>query len=249
MTRNRRKPLVPILAMSLLAVGLQVAAGSLVAGATPTVVASDMVNSTATNLVSFTNAAPPFSSAGDGFGKFQRGVSSSIPFGVLDDSVSIFPPDTLGIIGEANTDEFFGVIDTENGDNTGPVTATWVFDVSAATGPLSVSIDMGAMGDFEASDTISWDYSIDGGTTANAFTSSVDEAASASYTLDGGAVFTLDDPMSINGTELSNNLATITAPLVGTGTTLTLTLTATTDGGGEAAAFQNLVITSGGGAV
>ena len=62
------------------------------------VVASDMTNSTSQNLTSFNNLAPAFSSAGDGFQKYQRGVSPTIPFSVLDDSDGSFPPDSLGII-------------------------------------------------------------------------------------------------------------------------------------------------------
>jgi hypothetical protein len=70
-------------------------------------VAFDMVGSASQNLTSFTNAFNgAFSSAGDGFQKYQRGVSSSIPFSVLDDSLSIFTSDSLGIIKEGNTDVF-----------------------------------------------------------------------------------------------------------------------------------------------
>ena len=66
-----------------------------------------------------------------------------------------------------DTDEFFGIVDTNNPDTSGrDVVATWVFDIGAASN-LSLSIDMGAMGDFEASPTtgdfFNWSYSIDGG--------------------------------------------------------------------------------------
>ena len=76
-------------------------------------------------------------------------MSATIPFAVLDDSLVIFPTDNLGIIKDGNTDVFFGVVDTENPQNSGPVIATWSFNVSGATG-LVLSIDMGAMGDFES---------------------------------------------------------------------------------------------------
>lgn len=210
--------------------------------ATP--IAFDMVNSTSLNLISFTNPfTGAFASAGDGFQKYQRGVSPTIPFGVLDDSLSIFPPDTLGIIGESNTDEFFGVIDTENPQNSGAVSATWVFDISGASG-LALSVNMGAMGDFESTDFFTWDYSIDGGVLLNAFASAVDETGSFVYTMDGGANVALDDPMLIQGMILTNTLATFTSPITGTGSQLALTLTAMMDGGGEAVAFQNLIIES-----
>ncbi|MEE8426211.1 MAG: hypothetical protein V3S15_02930, partial [Woeseiaceae bacterium] len=185
-----------------------------------------------------------FSSAGDGFQKYQRGVSSSIPFSVLDDSLSIFTPDSLGIIDEGNLDIFFGVTDTVNGDNSGPVSATWVFDISGGT-DLALSIDMGAMGDFESSDTFTWTYSIDSGPTMTAFANGVDEAGAHTYTMAGGASFTLNDPMTMQGTVLTNVLTTFTSSLTGSGSELTLTLTADTNGGTEAFVFQNIVIAEG----
>jgi len=207
------------------------------------IVAYDMVGSADQNLISFTNPFDgAFTSAGDGFQKYQRGVSSSIPFSVMDDSLSIFPTDSLGIIKEGNTDVFFGATDTQNGDNSGPVSATWVFDISGASN-LDLSIDMGAMGDFETSDTAEWTYSIDGGPVQTAFTAIVDESIDNTYTLEGGGSFTLNDPMQVNGVTLTNDLAPFTASLIGTGSELTITLTIQTDGGSESFAFQNLVIT------
>ena len=221
------------------------------AQAAPTVIAYDMVGSASQNLISFTDDPDiPFGSAGDGFNKFQRGVSSSIPFAVLDDSAGSYPPDNLGIIKTGNTDEFFGVVDTNN-PNTGgsDVVATWVFNISGAAN-LSLSIDMGAMGDFEASPTgdfFNWSYSIDGGPAQTAFQSSVDEAASQTYTLESGTEVTLNDPLLVNGVLLNNNLQTQTATLNGTGSQLTLILTANFNGGDEAAAYQNIVISGTGG--
>jgi predicted extracellular nuclease len=52
--------------------------------------------------------------------------------------------------------------------------------------------------------------------------------------------------MLMQGTILTNDLQTFSAPITGTGSTLTLTLTASTDGGSEAFAFQNIVIRGGG---
>jgi len=216
-------------------------------GASAAVVAFDMVGSASQNLISFNNPYDgAFSSGSDGFQKYQRGVSASIPYSVLDDSLSIYTSDNLGIIQEGNTEEFFGATDTVNADTSGPVSASWVFDISGATG-LGLSIDMGAMGDFESSDTFVWEYSIDGGAPQIAFESSVDEAASYTYTLEGGSSFTLSDPMLVQGTILGNELATFSTTLTGTGSELTLTLTAQTNGGSEAFAFQNLVVTTGGG--
>lgn len=208
-------------------------------------VAFDMVESGSERLSSFTNAFNgAFSSAGDGFQKYQRGVSGSIPFAVLDDSLSIFTSDNLGIIKEGNTDIFFGVVDTQNSQNSGPISATWVFDITGAT-ELGLLIDMGAMGDFESSDFFIWTYRIDGGTEETAFESAVDEAASHTYTLEGGLVSTLNDPMTLQGTVVTNDLTTFSTPLIGTGTSLSLTLTAQFNGGSEAVAFQNVIVGSG----
>jgi hypothetical protein len=158
-------------------------------------------------------------------------------------SLGSFPPDNLGIIKTGNIDEFFGTVDTNNGDTLGrDVVATWVFDISGAS-ILSLSIDMGAMGDFEAAnDFFNWSYSIDGGPAQTAFQSSVDEAGTQDYTMEGGLIVTLSDPMLVNGVLLNNNLQTQTAALAGSGNQLTLILTANTDGGSEAIAFQNIVI-------
>ena len=72
---------------------------ALTANSEAQVIASDMVNSSSQNLISFSNPVGSlFSSPGDSFQKKQRFVSPTIPFAVLDDSLSIFPPDSLGII-------------------------------------------------------------------------------------------------------------------------------------------------------
>ena len=242
------KTKVPLLTLTtLLLLVVTLLAGSAVpqAQAAPTAVAYDMVGSTSLNLVSYTNPwTGAFSDNGDGFQKYERGVSSSIPFAVLDDSLVDFPTDNLGIIDENNQDEFFGVTDTVNGDTSDLITATWVFNISGAEN-LSLSIDMGAMGDFESADVFEWKYQIDGGPVQTAFINSVDEAASQIYTLAGGNSFTLADPMLVDGVILSNILQTLTTGLTGTGSQLTLTLTAKTDGGSEAFAFQNIVIMDG----
>ncbi|MDH3731728.1 MAG: lamin tail domain-containing protein, partial [Acidimicrobiia bacterium] len=211
--------------------------------AAPVVVASDLTGGAPMNLISFTDdPAIPFTSAGDGFQKYQRGVSPSIPFAVLDDSLTIFPGDTLGIVDETNTNPFFGVVDTVNPDNAGLVSATWDFDISGAS-ELSLSIDMGAMGDFESSDSFEWTYSIDGGAPSSAFSLVSDQDADRTYTLAGGASFTLADPLNVGATQLSNVFQTVSTPIAGTGSSLALSLTVTTDGGSEGVAFQNIVIT------
>jgi len=120
----------------------------------PGVVASDNFDNPK-NLTSFVNLFDgAFGNPGDGFQVYQRDVSATIPFAVLDDSGGSFPSDNIGIIGSDKGDAFFGAVDLKNNDNpTGDAMATWVFDISSNLGPdLTVSIDMGAMGDFESSD-------------------------------------------------------------------------------------------------
>ena len=206
-------------------------------------IAFDMVASGSDNLIEHANGFEgAFVSPGDGFQKYQRGVSSTIPFSVLDDSLSIFTADSLGIIDENNLDTFFGSTDTLNNDNpSGDVLATWEFDISGGD-QLGVSIDMGAMGDFEAGDIFTWSASIDGGPEQVLFSGSADEDASLTYSLSGGAAFTLDDPMLVDGVPLTNVLTPFRSGIAGAGERLLLTLRANTDGGSEAFAFQNLVV-------
>ncbi len=209
-------------------------------------IAFDMVGSASSNLIEYRNDfTGAFGSPGDGFQKYQRGVSASIPFSVLDDSLSIFTEDSLGIVKEGNVDEFFGVTDTVNNDNSADVQAQWRFCVRGAT-DLNLSIDMGAMGDFEAADFFRWSVSLDGGPDVTVFESTVDESGDQEYTLEGGSSFLLEDPMLVDGIFLSDDLATFSRAVDGSGDVLTLTLVANTDGGSEAFAFQNILITGDG---
>ncbi|MCI5095352.1 MAG: ExeM/NucH family extracellular endonuclease [Rhodobacteraceae bacterium] len=201
------------------------------------------------NVLSYVNTAPAFASAGDGFGLFQVGLSPSIPFSLVDDSAAVFPADSLGIIdSNTNTDPFFGATDTQNSNNSGPVSASWAFDI-AGFSALMLSMDVGAMGDFESSDSFAFTYNIDGGTEMSLFSFVADEAASQNYILADGSTETLNDPLTVveTGDVLSNGLQTLSAALDGTGSVLNLTFTAQTDGGSEAFAFQNLVIEATGG--
>ncbi len=166
----------------------------------------------------------PFTSAGDGFQKFQRGVSPTIPFAVLDDSLTIFPGDTLGIIKDGNTDVFFGVTDTVNPRHLRAGDCDWVFDIAGAS-DLGLSIDMGAMGDFEFGRQLRLPVLHRRRPAGAGILDRADEATSQTYTLEGGAIITLDDPLVADGTVLSNDLQTISTPLTGTGSQLTLTLT------------------------
>ncbi|WP_310619166.1 ExeM/NucH family extracellular endonuclease [Flexibacterium corallicola] len=204
------------------------------------VFAYDLLNSESRNLVSYTNDAPDFSSGGDAFGIMQ--VGDDVPFSLVDESSSTYPSDTAGIIDAGtNTDSFFGAVDTINGDNSGPVTASWTFDISGYSN-IALSLDAGAMGDFEADDSFVFTYSIDGGASQELFAFEASEDESQTYTLAGGTRVSLDDPLveTGSGVTLSNELQTLLADIAGTGSELTVSFQSTADGGSEAFAFQNL---------
>jgi len=229
------KQILPAVTLSIFTLGIAQAAEK--------VIAYDMVNSTSFKLIDYQNPyTGAFYYSSDGFQKYQRGVSASIPYSVLDDTIT-YPGDTLGIVNNSNNEEFFGVTDTKNGDNSGDVVASWVFDISDET-DLGLQIDIGAMGDFESSDVFIITASIDGAPAVEVFNAVADESASHSYTLESGKVVTLNDPLMINGTVLSNILTPVRAAISGNGSELTIRLTANADGGTEAFVMQNLQVLS-----
>ncbi len=184
-------------------------------------------------------------SSNDVFGIVDRNVNFS--FG--DDSLSIFPADTFGIIPEAKTDFFLGFQDTVNGDNAGgSVSLTWTASTAGMTG-LTLSFEIAAMGDFEAADLLEITASFDGGAAETLFSSAANVDITSTYTLEGGATVDLDDPFAIDGQIIINEFQTLSFPITGTGSSLTLTLNYTGDGGSEVVAIDNLSVTAGGGGV
>lgn len=205
-------------------------------------IAYDMVGSESLNLLNHENIfAGAFNFPGDGFEKYERGVSSSIPYAVLDDSLSIYPADNQGIIKEGNADEFFGLTNTINEDNKGEAVASWTFNVNGAS-DLALSIDMGAMGDFDSDDYFIWTYQFDDGEPVIAFAGEVVKDRSQDYALEGGFEENLKNPFVVDGSLLSNELQTLQTTLAGKGTTLTLTLSAWLNKEGPAIVFQNIVV-------
>lgn len=168
-----------------------------------------------------------------------------MPFGISDDSVaaaagnSVFATDALGFAGQAKTDGFFGICDTVNGLNTGPIVVDFVFGGNFLD--PEICIDFAAMGDFEAADVMDFTYSFDGSNFFPLFTSSVDESGNTNYVMDSGSAVALDDPFYINGTLLNDNFQTLAATAIGAGPTLTLRLTAISDGG-EGLGFDNIKV-------
>ncbi len=222
-------------------------------------IAFDLLSSEDRNLTSFTTDAPIFQSTGDGFGVFQRGTATTaatpgnpgpIPEVFLDQTSSLDSFDNFGIVTESNSDTFFGIADTVNPDNAGPLTATWEFDVSSFNGSLDLIFSLGAMGDFEAGeDSFTLTYQFDAGPVETAFATSVDESGSLTYTLADGDAVNFDDPLELvdafgGATTLSNVLSSFRAHLAGSenASTLTIELTASFDGDDEAIVLQDVKV-------
>jgi len=175
-------------------------------------------------------------------------VDRNINFSFGDDSLSIFPDDTFGIIPEGKTDLFLGFQDTvtmANPNEDGSVSVTWTASV-AGLSDLSLSFEIAAMGDFESGDLLVVTASFDGGAEETLLSSAADEEAVATYTLEGGATVELDDPFAIDGQIILNELQTLSFPISGSGSNLTLTLTYTGNGGSEVVAIDNVSVISGG---
>jgi len=191
-----------------------------------------------------------FMNNGDAFGVVSPNTSApdNTPFALVDDTnpacPGFFEFDNQGAIPCAyDGGNFFGMVDTENPDNMGPVMAEWEFDISSS--PVNqVTIDFAAMGDFENSnDNLNFEYSVDGGAYEPLFMLTPDEDINAEYTLFDGDVFTLNDPMTLDGVVIINQLTTFTKdfPTV-SGSTFSIRLTGMGDGGSEAVAFDNISI-------
>ncbi len=192
-------------------------------------------------------------SPGDAFWPMTRAAvgpnTIGMPFAISDDGVvpaagnTLFETDNGGFAGvDFENDGFFGVTDTENGLNTGLISADFEFDVAGATN-LSVSVDIAAMGDFEAADLFNFEYSVDGGSFQPLFTSSIDEDIDQTYIMDNPDTLpvVLNDPAFIDGVILDDNYQTFTAAIPETGSTLTVRFSAQTDGS-EGFGFDNLTV-------
>ncbi len=192
----------------------------------------------------------PFTSSWDAFGFTDRYQS----YNFADDSVSIFPGDSFGIVSETKTDFFFGVADLKNDDNPdGGGTAEWTFDISGLT-DMALRITFSAMGDYEAVDNShSFAASIDGGASQSLMSIDADESIDAYlYTMEDGITTNeLNDPLVLtddSGTRVIDNTFTTegTSAISGSGSLLTLTYTAgVNNGGDEPFAFDDILLVTG----
>ncbi|MFN3165531.1 MAG: PEP-CTERM sorting domain-containing protein [Phycisphaeraceae bacterium] len=229
---------------SLFAITLLAATGTAVQAST--VVAYDNFGGDNLNLTSLAGEES-YSSGGDGFQAYDGSVPDSAPFALIDASNGTFPGDSLGILiddANGNYNSAFGAVDVINGDNPDSIgTAVWTFDFPLSP-DLDISFDFAAMGDFESSnDAYTITIEVDGNNVAT-FTTSVDENADQDYTLADGSVQTLNDPLLLDGTVLSNAFTTFSTGNVGPGSQVVLTLSGATDGGSEAVALDNITVTS-----
>ncbi|NND61169.1 MAG: PEP-CTERM sorting domain-containing protein [Gammaproteobacteria bacterium] len=214
-------------------------------------------NGESNSYTSFSATDPGSWGPGDWFGWGARGAwpqAAGMPFALADDTVNDisgngtgapFPTDSVGIVDStyAPDNQFFGVVDTVNGNNPdGTATALWTFDI-AGYQDLGISIDFAAMGDFEASDMFLFSASIDGGPAQTLFESVYEGALSQNYTMESGANVNLNDPLSLQGTLLNDLLATFSASIAGTGSVLEISLLTEFNGGSEAFMFDNLTVT------
>lgn len=180
--------------------------------------------------------------AHDAFGIYDRSIDN-LPYDILDDSISVYPADYQGIVDELDMAPFFAVCDTVNGIGSDTEVATWTFDITGLTN-LGISIDMAAMGDFEAEDILSFTAKIDNGPEQVIFQNTVNEAGEYTYTMAGGSSYPYPDPMLMNGVLLNNNFQTLVEPVSGSGSVLTLTFSGIMNGSAEAFAFRNVLVDS-----
>ena len=200
--------------------------------------------------------------SGDMFGVGNRTSPLSsgfnLPNPITDSSTS--SSDTIGVVGQNKTDNFFGVVDLTNPNN--PLgnagNATFTFNFGQVKNLTSISIDIGAMGDFEDTSTSGTDEllftaTLDGNAIGTLFEFKADTSIDnfAYRPLDNGNVTTFNDPLveTTTGAILNKTnpntgaLDTFTFDLTGlSGQEFVLIFNAIGDGGSEAFAFDNIVI-------
>jgi predicted extracellular nuclease len=172
-------------------------------------------------------------SLGDVFGRVSAffGGGTGMPFDVADDTVAdvsgggVYPSDTLGLAGQ-NTTAFFAMNDM---DAVGVNNAVWTFDISSTSSITDITIDLGALGDFEASssDGFKIEARVDSEAYQTIFEATTDESAFKDYRpLDGGYVFSDDDPLQlfIDGSATSVGFLDKSDPTTGNFDTYTSTL-------------------------
>ncbi|WP_432411343.1 ExeM/NucH family extracellular endonuclease [Rasiella sp. SM2506] len=189
------------------------------------------VNLTNTANVANYNTA----TGGDVFGRVDgQAGGTGMPFDVADDTAADvsgartgtnFPGDLSGLAGQ-NTTAFFALNDA---DGVAVNNATLTFSGWGTATLTSITMDLGAIGDFEASTTDGFliEAAVDGGAYQEIFRAATDESASKTYrALDGGLVPDFNDPLElfIDGSATSVGFLDKCDPATGSFDTYTSTL-------------------------
>lgn len=206
-------------------------------------IAGDLLASGSLNRVGYNNNwQSGFSSSEDTFRLVSVSELDTLPDVFIDDSktdhsdqLGILVPDLMG-----SESDVFAVSDTKNSDTNSAVTATWQFDVSAATNSV-FSIELAAMGDFERSDYFSLEIVAESLNWRQLFEFEVLESAQQSYQLGSGKSVTLSDPVALEGTMLSNQFQQFSWYIPDTDR-LDITFSARADGGQEAVLLRNMKV-------
>ncbi len=160
--------------------------------------------STTSNVFDFGDGG---GTGGDVFGRVVPGVTGA-PFDLADDSAADvsgttglpgtpYPTDSRGVIGQ-NSSGVFGIVDA---DGISLNNAVWTFDISSATQITSITMDIGAMGDWEAASTdgIRIEARVDANAYQTIFLARVDESVdNYEYrAMDGGSSYSENDPLEL----------------------------------------------------
>jgi|GEM_PF-975897 len=190
----------------------------------------------AVNLSATANVADyDTATGGDVFGVVDGQLGGNgMPFDVADDTVedvsgartgTNFPGDASGLAGQ-HTTAFFALNDA---DGVGTNNAIWTFSGWGTATLSSITIDLGAIGDFEAASTDGFliEAAVDGGAFQTIFRAATDETAFLTYRpLDSGTIFADDDPLElfIDGSATSVGFLDKCDPATGNFDTYTSTL-------------------------
>lgn len=115
--------------------------------------------------------------------------TGTVAYDFLDDSANGFEFDDLGIFKVGDRDKFFATQDNNNGNNpSGQGTATWTFDISGYEN-LNLSVDLAAVGDFEADDEYFFFGQIDGGPLQQLMYGAGNSGTFYEVTMEGGTTY------------------------------------------------------------
>lgn len=150
----------------------------------------------AANNGAFTTPTGFFGPFFDRFGIMDQTVGvggpaseASVPFDFLDSTTTGVADDRLGIFRSTDMDNFVGIADLENNDNTNGNSGavTWTYDISGYEN-INVAMDWAAVGNFVTSDNIALSASIDGGSSQAIISGAGSAGTAYNVTMESGAV-------------------------------------------------------------